>query len=265
MTQYGWAHAPAEVRAQVDRLARGLSEIFGADLVGVYLHGSLVFGCFNPERSDVDLLAVTRRRATAPRRDRLARLLLRCSGPKAWPREPPYPVEISVVTEADLEPWAHPTPFDFHYSENRRAALEREPAEWEVACGRGEDADLAAHLTVIRRAGVVLEGAPIAATIPDVPHRDYADSLLRDLAWCREIPWKFHSVLSASRIWATLAGGALHSKETGARWALERVPDEARPLIARALAVYRAETDDAELDEDAANRYVELVQALVGE
>lgn len=28
--------------------------------------------------------------------------------------------------------------------------------------------------------------------------------------------------------------------------------------------MHRAETDDAELDEDAANRYVELVQALVG-
>ncbi len=249
------------MREQVDQLVDGLAAIFRADLVGVYLHGSLVLGCFNPERSDIDLLAVMRQRATAHRRDRLARLLLRCSAPKAWPREPPYPVEISLLTEADLKPWAHPTPFDFHYSEKWRAVFEEQLADGEVASSRGEDADLAAHLTVIRGAGVVLAGAPIAATVPDVPHCDNADSLLRDLAWCRDIPWKFHSVLTASRIWATLVEGGLHSKETGARWALERAPEEMRPLITRALAMYRSETDDAELDEAAANRYVELVQA----
>ena len=34
--------------------------ILGENLVGVYLHGSLAMGCFNPRSSDVDLLVVVR-------------------------------------------------------------------------------------------------------------------------------------------------------------------------------------------------------------
>jgi hypothetical protein len=68
-------------------------------------------------------------------------------------------------------------------------------------------------------------------------------------------------VLSASRIWATLTDGAVHSKETGALWALERAPAEARPLIQRALALYRAEVDNVELDAPEVNRYVDYVEA----
>ncbi len=33
-------------------------EIFTTKLVGVYLHGSMAMGCFNPEKSDIDLIIV---------------------------------------------------------------------------------------------------------------------------------------------------------------------------------------------------------------
>ncbi len=33
-------------------------EVFGEDLTGVYLHGSLAMGCFQPEKSDIDFLVV---------------------------------------------------------------------------------------------------------------------------------------------------------------------------------------------------------------
>ena len=35
-------------------------EILGENLAGVYLHGSLAMGCFNPRKSDLDLLTVVR-------------------------------------------------------------------------------------------------------------------------------------------------------------------------------------------------------------
>ncbi|HJW82735.1 MAG TPA: hypothetical protein VJ754_00380, partial [Anaerolineae bacterium] len=52
------------MRAQVDDLLAGLHTILGENLVGVYLHGSLALGCFNPAQSGVDLLVV--RRQTRP-------------------------------------------------------------------------------------------------------------------------------------------------------------------------------------------------------
>lgn len=35
-------------------------EIFGEELVGIYLHGSMAMGCFQPQKSDIDLLIVIR-------------------------------------------------------------------------------------------------------------------------------------------------------------------------------------------------------------
>lgn len=33
-------------------------EIFDKNLVGIYLHGSAVMGCFNAEKSDIDIIIV---------------------------------------------------------------------------------------------------------------------------------------------------------------------------------------------------------------
>ena len=47
---------------QTDSLIKGFVEqskrILRDNLIGVYLHGSLVMGCFNPQKSDIDLIIV---------------------------------------------------------------------------------------------------------------------------------------------------------------------------------------------------------------
>lgn len=47
-------------------------EILGNNLVGLYLHGSLALGGFNPRRSDVDYIAVMQ---APPARETRLRLL----------------------------------------------------------------------------------------------------------------------------------------------------------------------------------------------
>jgi predicted nucleotidyltransferase len=177
---------PPDVRAQLDRLVVGLRAVLGEDLVGVYLHGSLVLGCFNPQRSDVDVLAVTSRRCAESEHPDLEAVLQAASGPKEWPRTAPYPVEISFLAAADLRSWRYPTPYELHFSQTVGLV------------GPGDDHDLAAHITILREAGVTLTGSPIAEVFPIVPNEDFLDSLRRDLAWCREQRWKFYSLLSAS-------------------------------------------------------------------
>ena len=46
---------PPAVRAQLEELQRGLLDLLGEGLVGIYLHGSLAMDCFNTERSDLGL------------------------------------------------------------------------------------------------------------------------------------------------------------------------------------------------------------------
>jgi predicted nucleotidyltransferase len=145
---------PAAVREQLDRLTRDLRDALADELVGVYLHGSLVLGCFNPQRSDIDVIAVTRRAITSEERNALGALMLRSSGQKERPRQAPFPLEMSLLTAEQLRPWRYPTPFDFHYGESQRrrfTAGEFNPL-W------AEDYDLAAHVTVLREAGVTLLG-----------------------------------------------------------------------------------------------------------
>ena len=48
------------ISLQTDGLINGIVErtkdILRDNLVGVYLHGSSVMGCFNPQKSDIDLI-----------------------------------------------------------------------------------------------------------------------------------------------------------------------------------------------------------------
>jgi hypothetical protein len=45
-------------------------------------------------------------------------------------------------------------------------------------------------------------------------------------------------LLTLARIWTTLATGTIRSKDAAADWVLERLPDEHRPVLAHARAVY---------------------------
>jgi predicted nucleotidyltransferase len=250
---YRRPNPPADVRKQIGRLTQGLEAALRQALVGIYLHGSLALGCFNRDLSDIDLLVVTRRRTTEDEQRQAVALLLASSGE-------PSSVELSVLAEEDLEPWRYPTPYDFHYAEPLRAFFEAGGVE-----SGGDDYDLPAHITVSRAYGIALAGPPPHAVFPEVPWPDYADSLRRDLEWAIEAdPLRaIYKTLSPARIWATLSTGEIHSKESGAVWALERLPPELRPLVERALARYRGEGGYVELDEDEYRRFAALVRGAV--
>jgi predicted nucleotidyltransferase len=46
------------------------------NLIGVYLHSSIAMGCFNPSRSDIDLLVVVKNKLHVITSKRIARLSL---------------------------------------------------------------------------------------------------------------------------------------------------------------------------------------------
>jgi Domain of unknown function (DUF4111)/Nucleotidyltransferase domain len=238
------------VSEQVDRVAAGLQDILGATLVGVYVHGSLVLGCFNPSRSDVDLLVVTRRRLTPDERARAFDLLRGEAGTydtPGWPR----PIELSSLALDDLQPWRYPTPYDLHFAESSRDDK-----------GPGEDHDLAAHVWVTRRRGSPVVGPAPTNVFPDVPESDYRDSLIRDLAWARQTAADdpLYGVLSPVRIWAALEAGGVQTKESGALWALERLPSDLRPVVERALATYRGEHGDFAADVEHIHRLADFIE-----
>jgi streptomycin 3"-adenylyltransferase len=58
-THEATASLDRESSAYADEMAGRLQTILGDNLVGVYLHGSLVLGDFSRERSDIDIMAVS--------------------------------------------------------------------------------------------------------------------------------------------------------------------------------------------------------------
>jgi predicted nucleotidyltransferase len=232
---------PPLIRLQLEELASGLREVLGDRLVGVYVHGSLALGCFNPRRSDLDVIAVAEGGTSDGERLRLASLF-------AAPAE--RPLELHLLRRDDLHPWRHRASFELHWHGD---LVERSP---------GGDRDLAAHVTVARAVGIALLGPPPRELLPEVPRADYLDALRRDLAWTREHGNELYVVLSPLRVRAALESGELHSKASGAEWAMGRLPPDLRPLVERAHAAYTGsgtfETERAELE-----RLLAFVEARV--
>jgi hypothetical protein len=87
------------------------------------------------------------------------------------------------------------------------------------------DPDLAAHITVLHHAGVVLHGAPIAAVFPRVPQQDYMAALWHDVQAIEANPDNnpVYGILNYARVYAYMAEGLILSKDDGAVWAIEYI------------------------------------------
>ena len=83
---------------QAEKLLAGIltayTEILGEKLTGLYVHGSIAFGCFRWETGDVDFLAVVKEPVTVTEKKRLLSWIL-----SVQPECPPKGLEMSVVEE----------------------------------------------------------------------------------------------------------------------------------------------------------------------
>lgn len=177
-----WRTCPPDVKKFIINLQQGIREIIPNNLAGLYLHGSLAMGGFNPKHSDIDVLAVTNQPIKAIEKRNLAKFLLHYSNS-------PYPLEISFLNKGQLRHWQHPCPFDFHYSEFWRERYEEELLHNTYTFineEAGTDLDLAAHITITKHRGISLEGEPISEVFPSVPTSDYLSSIFGDYCECLE-------------------------------------------------------------------------------
>jgi streptomycin 3"-adenylyltransferase len=225
---------------QLDRVVALVHEVLGPDLVGAYLHGSTATGRLRP-RSDLDVLAVSRRATTHDEKERLVHGLFDVSSPSDAPG-PVRPIELTIVVESEVRPWRYPPRFDFLYGEWLRrdfAGGNLEP--WDTI-----SPDLAALITMVLQANRAVLGPPPAEVFDQVPASDLRravvagiDGLMEELADDTR-----NVVLTLARIWLTVATGEIGSKDEAADWALPRLPEEHRAVLARARAIYLGDEDE---------------------
>jgi predicted nucleotidyltransferase len=245
---------------QLDRIVALVRDVLEPDLIGIYQHGSAVLGGLH-HRSDLDVLAVSARSTTRAEKQQLVNHLLRLS-PAGHARKGCRPVELTIVVDSEIRPWRYPPTMDFQYGEWLRGEFESGNVEpWPTTA----DPDLAPLITMVLLANHPLLGPPPAEVFDPVPHADFItaivsgiDGLLRDLDsdTC-------NVMLTLARIWSSVATGRVCPKDAAADWALARIPEDQRDVLAHARAIYLGDEDD---DWDALMPHVSpQSHAIVGE
>lgn len=218
----------------LDRITAGSREILGENLVGVYLHGSLAMGCFQPQKSDIDLLFVTEEPMTLEQKRALLELVVSLNG-----EAPEKGIEMSVVRREHCRHFVYPTPFDLHFSPAHLDWIRRDLQGY-LRDMQGTDPDLAAHFTITRRYGIPLWGEPVEKVFGPVPKADYLDSIWQDVSGAEEDVQEnpVYVVLNLCRVAAYLDEDAVLSKKQGGEWGLRALPEAWHPLIGEALRSY---------------------------
>ena len=222
------ARVPAQVSSLLEEVAARLPELLGRNLVGVYLYGSLTQRAFDPARSDVDCIVVTRRDLTDAQFRRLEAWLSKASESNPWMKR----LQMTFLIRDEV------------LTMNSRACL----YQFGRLARTGSDGNPIIWLNVLE-SGAVLHGPPPGSFVPPISYETLFAALVREVDYLREeicekaesewrdVPfYRAYAVLTLCRILYSHRKGAVVSKKRAAAWALKHLPEEWHELIRRALA-----------------------------
>jgi streptomycin 3"-adenylyltransferase len=235
------ASLPVEIIPQLSQAQAVLERHLAGNLQAIHLFGSAVDGGLKPH-SDIDLMVTVSNALTDPVRRSLMMDLLSVSA--AVGADGPWrPLEVTLVVRSEVVPWRYPPLRELQFGEWLRAELQAGIIPPAVP-----DHDLAILLTKVRQHSVCVAGPPAAELFNPVPEADFSQALLDTVAqWNDEPDWQGDErnvVLALARIWFSAVTGEIAPKDVAAAWALERLPDEYRPVLAMARAAYLGGVED---------------------
>ncbi len=223
----------ARLKALLDQIDSAFHELLGTSLTGLYVHGSIAFGEFTWEHSDVDFIAVVEEPLLPTQKLNLLTTLI-----ELQEISPPKGLEMSVLLRQDCQNFIHPSPFQLHYSRAWRSAAISDPLSL-VTSQPERDPDLAAHLMVLCSHGLCWAGAPIARVFSRPEWQDYLHSITQDLLDAARKPLDnpVYLILNLCRVLAARRDGLVLSKRQGGEWALKNLPKTLQEPIRHALSL----------------------------
>ncbi len=213
-----------------------IQQIFQEKLVGLYLYGSLTTGDFDPDSSDIDLLAVTSSQITAPEFNALRAMH------RDFTRDNPEwedRIDAVYLTVAALR--------TFRSEKNPIVISPGEP--FHVREGEALR-DWLQNWYIVRENGLALFGPPPKAVIPPITQDEFVEAVRRYAAevsgWIgheRNRKSQAYAILTLCRALHVHRTGKQVSKRQAALWAQEELPEWSR-LIQSALAWRQAWRDE---------------------
>ena len=224
----------------LDKFVSHSKEILRGNLTGIYLHGSAVMGCFQPGKSDLDLLIVVKEEVSDEAKRQFMDMVVELNK-----QAPSKGLELSIVKEEVCNPFVYPTPFELHFSIAHLAWYQSNPQDY-IEKMKGTDQDLAAHFTITFHRGQVLYGKEISEVFAPVPRKDYLDSIWCDIENAAEeiAENPMYLTLNLCRVLAYVKEGLITSKQEGGEWGLRNVSKpEFQNLITAAMKEYQNNED----------------------
>jgi hypothetical protein len=216
-----------DVNRLLESLLSRIRHILQERLVGLYLYGSLTTGDFDPESSDIDLLAATTSDVSGRESNALSVMH------RDFAREHPAwedRVEVAYLSAAALRTFRSERSPIAVISPGEPFHLTEAGSEWLM------------NWYVVREKGVALFGPPAEALIPSISRGEFAECV-RDYAaeWgdrisdVRERKGQAYAILTMCRALHLHRTGETASKRQAALWAQEELPQWSG-LIQSALA-----------------------------
>ncbi len=212
-------------------------EILKDALIGIYLHGSAVMGCFHEKTSDIDFIVVVNASIPDEIKRRYMDMVVELNA-----HAPKKGIELSVVREEVCKPFIYPTPFELHFSIAHLQWYRTDPDDY-IRKMNGLDKDLAAHFTIIYHRGKCLWGKQITDVFEEIDQKFYFDSMWSDIenAETDILANPAYIILNLCRVLAYAKDGLILSKQEGGDWGLGNVPEKYHDLILQALAEYSSD------------------------
>lgn len=222
--------------------------------MGIYLHGSMAMGCFNPDKSDIDCMVILEDTITNEQKISLREQIVRLNR-----YAPVKGLEISFVKKEYCKPFVYPTPFELHFFLMHLQWFNRYPIDY-VNKMKGKDKDLAAHFIILNKCGIKLYGGEISDVFGAVPKRAYADSIWHNIEDAEEsiLNDTIYVILNLCRALAYLQENLILSKEEGGEWGMAHMEKKYNPLIRQALQCY-ASDQTIHADENIAKAFARVM------
>lgn len=205
-----------------------IKEILEDNYVGVYFHGSLRLGSFNPNKSDLDFIIVVKNKLDYKTKEQIWDKML--ENEKLFLKKG---FEFSVVLEENCKNIKHPIPYELHGSE---AWIDRYKQDKKLVINDDYkvDSDLASHFNVINVPNESMDFGKLSKEVfAKVPKEYIIDSNYGDTLECvDEITNNpVYCVLNLCRFYALIKEDLTLSKYDGGKWALENMNSSYNEVI----------------------------------
>ena len=234
---------PQLVTALIDALIEDLRQALADNLLGVYPRGSLALGDFDPEYSDIDVLVVTRRRASEDEFEALKSMHDRL---RELPNRYAAGLEAAYIDSESVRRFVpgqrHPT------------ITSHDPFRWER-----HDSNWVLDRWQTRESGIAWYGPDPRTVIDEITDAELREAArLRilewarwsqavpkeDRAWINERAHQAYVIETMCRALHALSHPGLATKPQAVAWGLETLPEPWLSLLQRSREWRTQEVDD---------------------